>query len=500
MKAILITVFLAIFPWSTSSFAVDQILSLSVTSDVDMLAAPDGIKISVLKASNEAKFTFMDESVINNKKWVKVALEGWIKKASITQVKGTAGIVAVKIKKENLLVAQNKAVIAVILQRTQMESIDINKNWAKVRMLGWLPAGQTNYSRQETITDKEMPTSQTQESGSPQDVKTTTISTLQTPKEMPTSQNQESGKSGFELAIAFLLIFVGYKIYAAMYFNGEKFQIIKNSIGQYTKNCNDLNHHIEDLKSYYFKIKSFDYGNNQLYDNSNYNMKRTRWTEEVKNNRIHNCSASVCKNASNQPFKYLCKYFDIKVNEETLLSFEEVLNNFAAAEQGKILLKTERDEIVSSISNSIPAIIMYFSRERVIQELGFSNIDLSDLYFPVYTFQYVSAGGNSSFRCDIKLNIENLDKFIAYLSNLIKFKNSIAGQRALMSSALREKIKVRDNFTCKICNLSVADEKNLLLEIDHIIPLAKGGITSVDNLQTLCWKCNRSKGSKVISV
>lgn len=304
----------------------------------------------------------------------------------------------------------------------------------------------------------------------------------------------------FEVLIIIFLIFVAYKIYVNLYFKSEKFHAIKNSIKQYTKNCNDLNDHIENLKSSYSDIRSFNYGGSQLSDNSNYNMKRRRWGEEAKNNRTHNCSASVCKNASNQPFKYLCKYFDIKTNEETLSTFEEVLNNFAAAEQGKILLKNERDAIVSSISNSIPAIILHFNRKKVIQELGFSNIDLSDLYFPVYTFQYVSAGGNSSSKCDIKLNVENLDKFIVYLSDLVKFKSSIAGQRALMTSSLREKIKNRDSFTCKICSLSVADEKNLLLEIDHIIPLAKGGITSEGNLQTLCWKCNRSKGSKILSV
>lgn len=58
-------------------------------------------------------------------------------------------------------------------------------------------------------------------------------------------------------------------------------------------------------------------------------------------------------------------------------------------------------------------------------------------------------------------------------------------------------MKIRDDYTCKNCDLSIYDEKNLLLETDHIIPLSKGGITSEQNLQTLCWKCNRSKGSKI---
>ena len=226
-------------------------------------------------------------------------------------------------------------------------------------------------------------------------------------------------------------------------------------------------------------------------------MKRRNWREQTKSRRIHNCSASVCKNAHDQPFKYMCKYFDIKINENSLSAFEGVLNNFSAAEQGKVSLKSERDLIISRIRNSIPKLIIRFRREQVIHELGFNHIDLSDLYFPVYTFRYVSAGGNSSFRSDIKLDIQTLDKFIAFLGNLVTFRKSIAGQRALMTSMLREKIKIRDDYTCKICSLSIVDEQHLLLEIDHIIPLAKGGITSEENLQTLCWKCNRSKGVKL---
>ena len=65
-----------------------------------------------------------------------------------------------------------------------------------------------------------------------------------------------------------------------------------------------------------------------------------------------------------------------------------------------------------------------------------------------------------------------------------------------MTSKLREKIKRRDNYTCQICGISTRDEPHLLLEIDHIVPLAKNGLTTEDNLQTLCWKCNRSKGAK----
>ena len=66
-----------------------------------------------------------------------------------------------------------------------------------------------------------------------------------------------------------------------------------------------------------------------------------------------------------------------------------------------------------------------------------------------------------------------------------------------MTKKLREEIKQRDYYTCQCCGNSTSKEPNLLLEIDHIMPISKGGLTQKDNLQTLCWKCNRSKGNKI---
>lgn len=302
------------------------------------------------------------------------------------------------------------------------------------------------------------------------------------------------------IIVSIIGILTGFEIYLKIFFSSTYFRQLKVSIYKYAKNCNDLNEHIERLKCSYLNIKSYDYGDGQLIDNSKYQFKRNHWGNIVKNNQVHNCSASVCKNASDQPFKYICKYFDVKVNDESLSNYESVLNDFSAVEQGKILLKNERYSIISGISNAIPSIILYYREDTLYKQLGFEEIDLSDLYFPVFTFQYVSAGGNSSINFNIRFDIDNLNKFIMYLGDLVKFKKSVHGQRLLMTSSLREKIIIRDKYSCKKCGLSINDEKNLLLEIDHIIPLSKGGITSEDNLQTLCWKCNRSKGSKIVDV
>ena len=303
--------------------------------------------------------------------------------------------------------------------------------------------------------------------------------------------------------LVLLALFIRNVLYPMLidsYFKGEKFLAVKARVEQHISECNDLNAHIEHLKLSYSYAESFDYGEGQLSDTSRYKMQRRQWATASNNRWTHQCSASIVKSAHDQPYKYLCKYFNISPDESTLEQFEEVLNNFSAVEQGKFLLVNERDAILSSVSTSISPYILKNYRDRVTKELGFKNVSLSNLYFPVYTFQYVSAGGNSSSKFDLTFDIAQIERFISYLAGLVKFKNSIAGQRALMTSKLREQIKVRDGYACQICSLSTEDEKNLLLEIDHIIPLSKGGVTSESNLQTLCWKCNRSKGSKIYSV
>lgn len=51
----------------------------------------------------------------------------------------------------------------------------------------------------------------------------------------------------------------------------------------------------------------------------------------------------------------------------------------------------------------------------------------------------------------------------------------------------------RDNFKCCICGRSPAISPGLELHVDHIKPWAKGGETTLDNLQTLCIDCNLGK-------
>jgi len=60
---------------------------------------------------------------------------------------------------------------------------------------------------------------------------------------------------------------------------------------------------------------------------------------------------------------------------------------------------------------------------------------------------------------------------------------------------LRWKVLQRDSFKCCKCGASPATDSNVQLQVDHIIPWSKGGKTTIDNLQTLCSKCNLGKGN-----
>ena len=62
---------------------------------------------------------------------------------------------------------------------------------------------------------------------------------------------------------------------------------------------------------------------------------------------------------------------------------------------------------------------------------------------------------------------------------------------------LRWKVMRRDNFKCCLCGASPAKDPSVELHIDHIIPWSKGGETTMDNLRTLCSKCNLGKSNLI---
>ena len=128
--------------------------------------------------------------------------------------------------------------------------------------------------------------------------------------------------------------------------------------------------------------------------------------------------------------------------------------------------------------------------------LGFANIDESVLTVE-YKFSYTSGGGMAKRSFAVPMTENTIVELIKLLESKLTTTAFTKEQRALMTNKLREFIKNRDGYTCCCCGNSTHKEPNLLLEIDHIVPVSKGGFTTEENLQTLCWKCNRAKSNKL---
>lgn len=70
------------------------------------------------------------------------------------------------------------------------------------------------------------------------------------------------------------------------------------------------------------------------------------------------------------------------------------------------------------------------------------------------------------------------------------------GKKSKVDRSVRIKVFERDNYRCQICGRGAQD--GVTLEVDHIIPRAKGGSNNINNLQVLCFDCNRGKRDKVL--
>lgn len=87
-------------------------------------------------------------------------------------------------------------------------------------------------------------------------------------------------------------------------------------------------------------------------------------------------------------------------------------------------------------------------------------------------------------------------RFVRLAIHKIRRRERLAADRKLGTHTESEWIQLvcESGGQCVRCmNLCVSLEK------DHIIPIYKGGSEAISNLQPLCKKCNRSKGSETIN-
>ena len=75
--------------------------------------------------------------------------------------------------------------------------------------------------------------------------------------------------------------------------------------------------------------------------------------------------------------------------------------------------------------------------------------------------------------------------------------NRVKRKGAIGSFSGKEWLNILEkyNFRCVFCGVHDSISK---MTVDHITPLSKGGTNYIENIQPLCFKCNRKKGNRVI--
>ena len=97
-------------------------------------------------------------------------------------------------------------------------------------------------------------------------------------------------------------------------------------------------------------------------------------------------------------------------------------------------------------------------------------------------------------KCEIKL--------LKPLKHQRKNKKSKTQRRKTnIPRGLRKEVFKRDNYACKECGARKGDKKpdgsKVVLHVDHVIPVSRGGSDMLDNLQTLCSDCNLNKNNLI---
>lgn len=280
------------------------------------------------------------------------------------------------------------------------------------------------------------------------------------------------------------------------YYDSPDFARIKDTCEVLMSSQREFNEYISEKVQSISKLFGTRVVRNETINEDEYDYIRpykktiTPFTAEV--------SATVFASAENNPLEYIVKYFypNKKAYPEQIQKLYQLVEELETLRDAKQIIENYKAEYQQYLGD-VPAFVMENDEAGFYSRLGFATIDESVLTVE-YKFSYTSGGGMAQRSFTVPMTEVTIAELINVLESKLTASAFAKEQRTLMTKKLREFIKERDNYTCCNCGNSTYAEPNLLLEIDHIIPVAKGGRTSEDNLQTLCWKCNRAKSDKLV--
>ena len=97
-------------------------------------------------------------------------------------------------------------------------------------------------------------------------------------------------------------------------------------------------------------------------------------------------------------------------------------------------------------------------------------------------------------RVHLKKIKERISKGLSPYPMKSKKRSKNRSPRKNIKSKDRLYVLQRDKSTCQMCGSKAPD---VTIHIDHILPVSKGGLNNIDNLQCLCAECNQSKSNKI---
>lgn len=187
-------------------------------------------------------------------------------------------------------------------------------------------------------------------------------------------------------------------------------------------------------------------------------------------------------NKNSELVKYKKKYDYLKREYDLYLQEYETLKKFIDDEEAKKLK-------------------MSVKKYHKYQEMIYNEEKIKNNY----RFQIVIYINYKSERGIVKKSIHKIYKSREFLrvkseyDNLKKenklYEISARIERRKMTNSLRYDVLKRDKYRCVICGKGRYD--GVKLEVDHIKPVSKGGKTEMNNLQTLCDRCNSGKSNKM---
>lgn len=130
------------------------------------------------------------------------------------------------------------------------------------------------------------------------------------------------------------------------------------------------------------------------------------------------------------------------------------------------------------------------SRRRIIQILN--ELEQRDVIvkFPTYNHRLgVMINPDFYFICRPKHRSELRDRYSLYKNGYVAPDDDphMISNAHYIPAKVRIEVMNRDKSTCQLCGEKAPD---VPIQIDHIVPVSKGGKSVVENLQCLCRTCN----------